>query len=412
MASEAANRPQVLIAGGGVTGLEALLALADLARDRVEITLLSRDPEFTYRPLTVEEPFSLGPAERKALEPIAAEAGARFAQGALARVRPEEHAIELADGSSESFDMLIVCVGAKPRAVYERAITFGVGTELFRIDDLLGEAGGGSARIAFVVPPGVTWALPIYELALMTQSRAAEAGAKVDCTIVTPERAPLIIFGVPASDAVAVLLRARGIEVETSVHTHQSDAGDLIMTPGDRPLAADHVVTLPLLGGPRIEGLPVDDQGFIPIDAHARVPGADDVYAAGDGTTFPIKQGGIGTQQADAAAEHIAQRAGAALEARPFHPVLRGKLIAGDESMHLRHDLAGGTGEGIASDDYLWWPPHKISGRYLAPWLAREAPQTDPAPPEHSIDVEVALPSEWHSEPMALDPYGPVEVGD
>ena len=31
---------------------------------------------------------------------------------------------------------------------------------------------------------------------------------------------------------------------------------------------------------------------------------------------------------------------------------------------------AGGGGEGVASPDYLWWPPHKVSGRYLAPWLA------------------------------------------
>jgi sulfide:quinone oxidoreductase len=228
--------------------------------------------------------------------------------------------------------------------------------------------------------------------------------------VITPERAPLIIFGVPASDAVAALLGARGIEVETGAYVDQTEDGGLIVTPGSRPIDADHVVTLPLLDGPRISGLPSDDQGFIPIDGNARVPGVDDVYAAGDGTTFPIKQGGLGTQQADAAAEHIAQRAGADLVGQPFHPVLRGKLITGDESLHLRHDLAGGRGEGIASDDYLWWPPHKVSGRYLAPWLAGETPHADPDPPAHSIDVEVALPTEWHREPMALDPYGPVGV--
>ena len=63
--------------------------------------------------------------------------------------------------------------------------------------------------------------------------------------------------------------------------------------------------------GPAIDGLPADEQGFIPIDDHARVKGLEDVYAAGDGTNFPIKQGGLGTQQADAAAEHIAHRLGA-----------------------------------------------------------------------------------------------------
>jgi sulfide:quinone oxidoreductase len=155
--------------------------------------------------------------------------------------------------------------------------------------------------------------------------------------------------------------------------------------------------------------LPADDKGFMPIDEHARVRGAKDVYAAGDGTNFPIKQGGLATQQADAAAEHIAARAGAEVEPRPFRPVLRGKVLTGDESLHLRHDPAGGAGEGVATDDFLWWPPHKISGRYLAAWLAQEMPH-EPEPPRRPLEVEVALPHEWHREPMALDPYGPLGV--
>ena len=123
------------------------------------------------------------------------------------------------------------------------------------------------------------------------------------------------------------------------------------------------------MDGPALPGLPQDEAGFIPIDDHARVTGVDDVYAAGDGTNFPIKQGGLGTQQADAAAAHIAQRLGALIAVEPFHPVLRGKLITGDESLHLRADVAGGGGVDEVSLDCLWWPPHKVSGRYLAPFL-------------------------------------------
>jgi sulfide:quinone oxidoreductase len=134
------------------------------------------------------------------------------------------------------------------------------------------------------------------------------------------------------------------------------------------------------------------------------------VYAAGDGTTFPIKQGGLATQQADAAAEHIAASAGADVDPRPFHPVLHGRLLTGDESLSLSADVGGGSGEGAASLDYLWWPPHKVSGRYLPAWLAGEEPRQDPEPPRHSLEVEVALPTEWHREPMALDPYGPLKV--
>ncbi len=230
-------------------------------------------------------------------------------------------------------------------------------------------------------------------------------GIEVELTIVTPEEAPLAIFGPTASSAVAELLAARGIGVEAAAHAREGDAHELILTPGDRRIVADEVIALPAMDGPALAGLPKDERGFIPIDEHARVVGVDDVYAAGDGTNFPIKQGGLGTQQADAAAAHIAERLGAAVTVEPFHPVLRGKLITGDESLHLRADVAGGGGAEEASLDCLWWPPHKISGRYLAPFLAHGEVHAEPEPPRRSLDVEVALPTEWHSEPMALDPY-------
>ena len=62
------------------------------------------------------------------------------------------------------------------------------------------------------------------------------------------------------------------------------------------------------------------------VDLHGRVRGLEDVYAAGDATTCPIKQGGVAAQQADAAAEAIAARLGRDLDPRPFRPVLRGLL--------------------------------------------------------------------------------------
>jgi sulfide:quinone oxidoreductase len=392
----------VLIAGGGVTGLEALLALSDLAGDRVELTLLAPQPDFVYKPLLVEEPFSLWPAERHELALATEEKGARFVQGALSRVRVEDRVAELDDGSEFRYDMLLVCVGGRFRPALKGAITF-PGPEPLRIDEVIERAGGGP--IAFIVPFGVSWPLPIYELALMTQRRLVDQGRDVDLVVVTPEAAPLIMFGSVASDQVAALLVARGIAVETDARVRELDDGTLFLVPEDKRLDASVAVALPRVEGPRIEGLPSDEGGFLPINLHARVRGAEWVYAAGDGTNFPIKQGGLGTQQADAAAEEIAVRAGAEVDPQPFHPVLRGQLLTGEESLHMRHDIAGGTGEGAASADYLWWPPQKIGGRYLSAWLAHED-VGELEPPRHPLDVEVALPKEWHEEPMALDPYG------
>jgi sulfide:quinone oxidoreductase len=265
--------------------------------------------------------------------------------------------------------------------------------------------GGAPRRIAFVVPPSGAWPLPIYELALMTQRRARESGLlDLELVILTPEEAPLIVFGTTASEALSEMLAARRIEVRTSTRVTESEGGLLTLHPGGESLEFAHVVSLPLLEGPAIAGLPADEGGFIPIDDHARVKGAPDVYAAGDGTNFPIKQGGLGTQQADAAAEDIAARLGAPVEAQPFHPVLRGMLLTGEESLNLRHSLTGGEGEGVVSSDYLWWPPHKVSGRYLAPYLAGESAHWDPEPPFVPLEVEISLPHEWHAQPMGAPP--------
>jgi sulfide:quinone oxidoreductase len=401
---------RVVIAGGGVAGLEALLALHDLAGDRVALTLVAPQPDFVYKPLLVEEPFDLEPAERHELAPLAEEMGARFVRGALSGVHPEDHRVELDDGSALDYDYLVVAAGGRFKPALEGATTFPSGDQPFRADEVLDRAAGKDHRIAFAVPGGVTWSLPLYEIALMTQRRGRERGADVKISLITPESAPLAVFGAEASAAVAEMLRARGIEVFTGSTVREVSATGLRLSPGSRALGPSEVVALPSMEGPAIDGLPADDGGFIPIDEHARVKGADDVWAAGDGTNFPIKQGGLATQQADAAAEDIAHRVGAAGPPEPFRPILRGKLLTGDESLQMRSDVAGGGGEGEASADVLWWPPHKISARYLAPLLHHGEAHSEPVPPDRSLDVEVALPREGHEEPMALDPNGLPDV--
>jgi sulfide:quinone oxidoreductase len=399
------GRSRVVIVGGGVTGLEILLALSDLAGDLVEMTLVAPQPDFIYRPLLVEEPFGLGPAERHELAPLAEEHGATLVRGALSEVRATDHAIGLEDGTDLGYDMLAICVGGRLAAPFAEAVTF-PGEETLDVDGLIHTAAKHQERrVAFVVPPGVSWPLPLYELALMTERRVRELGEDVGIVLVTPESAPLTIFGTTASDEVADLLRGRGIELHTGAWVRRILDGAPVIAPSDDVIDAAVTVALATVEGPGIAGLP-DDAGFVPTDQHARVKGVADVWACGDGANFPVKQGGLGTQQADAAAEDIAARAGAEIEPKPFHPILRGMLLTGDESVHMETDVTGGHGEGAASADRLWWPPHKIGGRYLAAWLANEDPQAF-EPPRRALDVEVALPKEWHENPMLADLHQP-----
>src|SRR5215212_776217 len=134
------ERGRVVIAGGGIAGLEALLALNDLAGDRAELTLVAPEPDFVYKPLAVAEPFSLTPAERRELEPLACALGATFVQQPLGRVRPEDRVAELGDGSDLDYDALVVCVGGRARAAYSAAITFRADGEPLVVDALLDHA--------------------------------------------------------------------------------------------------------------------------------------------------------------------------------------------------------------------------------------------------------------------------------
>jgi sulfide:quinone oxidoreductase len=144
----------------------------------------------------------------------------------------------------------------------------------------------------------------------------------------------------------------------------------VVLRPGGETLTCDRVVALPVVRGVPVEGLPHDPEGFLPIDSHARVSRVSDVYAAGDGANFPLKQGGIACQQADAGAEDIARAAGIPVEARPFRPVLRGRLMTGGKPHFMRRDIGDPTGAGESTDHMLWWPPTKIAGKYLAPYVA------------------------------------------
>jgi sulfide:quinone oxidoreductase len=117
--------------------------------------------------------------------------------------------------------------------------------------------------------------------------------------------------------------------------------------------------------------LACDDDGFIPTDAHGRVPDIDGVFAAGGATSFPVKHGGLAAEQADAVAEAIAASVGVDIDPQPFRPVLRGVLLTGGAPRYLRADISGTAGDdSTISQEALWWPPNKLAGRYLAPYLS------------------------------------------
>jgi sulfide:quinone oxidoreductase len=393
---ESGNRANVLIAGGGVAALEAALALRELAPDLVRVELVAPEPLFWYRPIAVAEPFKLGEVRHFDLSHLAFEIGAAFSPGELVSVDATRRLAYTSAGATVPYSMLLLACGAIPRPAVEGAVTFRGPADTALLEHVLTELQAGEiTRVAYAVPAGAAWSLPAYELALLTAAWADARGLDgVELVLVTPEQQPLQLFGREASESVQTLLDERGIAVRTDAYPAQARPGELVLSDGDI-VPADRVVALPRLQGPRIGGVPQTFEGFIPVDRHGRVAQTDGIFAAGDITTFPVKQGGLAAQQADAAAAAIAAEAGAAVGTPPFRPVLRGLLLTGGEPRYLRGELAGGAGgRSQAKSEPLWWPPVKIVGRHLAPFLAGLAGTPPPAEepdPTAGIPVEVEL---------------------
>jgi sulfide:quinone oxidoreductase len=366
-----ANGLRVLIAGAGVAGLEAAFALRSMAGERVELTLIAPVDEFVYRPMAVAEPFSSGSARRYPLARLAAEADAQLVHDALVEVDTENRRVQTSSGKDLPYDALLVALGATMQPSFEHATI----VDDARIDELLHglvqDIEQGLVRdLAVVVPAPTPWPLPAYEIALMSSERAWDMQVPMRVTVLTPESTPLAAFGGDASLEVSRLLTERHVDVVTSAYCEVPTSKTVRIRPGDRTLEVDRVVALPALRGPAVPGLPRDGGGFIPVDAYGRVRNVDHVWAAGDGTDFPIKHGGVAAQLADTAAQSIASLTGAWSVAEPFDPVLEGVLLTGASPVHLRGHVTGGRGAQyeIAKIARAAAPP-KISAHYLTPHL-------------------------------------------
>jgi sulfide:quinone oxidoreductase len=365
MAGEPPFRSQparVLVAGGGLAGVETVLALHKTARHRAEVELLAPDRELLYRPLLVAEPFGAGSVQRFPLEQIVDDQGARLRTGRLVAVDVSAHAALDDSGERLPYDALVVATGARTAEAVPGALAFDGPRAVEPMRDLVERATrGGLATLAFALPePAAGWPLPLYELALMTAARAPA----VEIVLATAERAPLEMFGHEASESVRRRLEAAGIQLRTGTTPLEFAGGQLRLADGDL-IAADAAVALPRLEGEPIEGLPHTAGGFLPIDERCRVVGAADVYAVGDIAAFPLKQGGLAVRQAQTVADHVAARAGAPVRPEPFEPLLRGMLLTGAAPSYLQ----SGPGESLAADAPLWWPPTKVADSYLLPYL-------------------------------------------
>jgi sulfide:quinone oxidoreductase len=371
---------RVAVAGGGVAAAELVLALRALAGDRVAIEIVTPNPQFAFRPASPGAAVRAHDVDVYDLRGLASEAGAALRVDSVEAVARDAHRLRLASGDTTAYDVLVVATGVQSDAGVTGAVTFRDQRDAALVAEAVEAlAGMSQGRLVFAAPGGTSWTLPLYELALLAAADLARPYAPIEVTVVTPERKPLEVFGADASRHVAQLLEDHDVRLLAGTSPVSVQHGRLVLVTGES-IPADRVLAVPRLVGRRLAGMPADWNGFVDVDERGQVRGVPDVYAAGDVTSYPVKQGGLAAQQADVVAAGIAARAGADVGPLPFRGALRAALDGPDGFLQLRAELDE-TGKPLDGGS-AWSEPGddgpaagKLFAKHLGPWLAaRSAP--------------------------------------
>ena len=282
------------------------------------------------------------------LSSLATDAGATFSPGELVSVDAARHIAYTSPGGAVPYSMLLIACGAVPQpggprsAYVPRPGGHGEDRAAARRDR------GGECAASRLRGTGRSGLEPAGLRARADDGRLGrrlEAVDGVTLSLVTPEDDAAAPIRARGERCGARLLEKRGIAIHTQRVSAEARPGELLLVGGDessRPTASSRSRACRVRGSAASRRRSRASSRSI---AHGRVTGMPDVYAAGDITTFTVKQGGIAAQQAEAAAEAIAAAAGVELEPRPFRPVLRGLLLTGDGPRYLHSERVGGAGK-------------------------------------------------------------------
>jgi sulfide:quinone oxidoreductase len=319
-------RFSVVVCGGSVARLEAILRLWRLACDRLDITLLSPSDTFRYRPWTVLERFDQVPVRHYPISRLVQDAGCRWIRGELGWMNRAAHVAYTRAGDEVSYDAVVIALGGRELPAPPAVLSFSERTAKDHQTALESAVAERVDSIGYVALASPCWPLPLYELALVTAARLAVVGSECALTFDEPADRPLAVFGPAAAHVIVPLFHEAGTRGRT---------GAAAMEHSERVTAQSHprriLVTVPRIVAESIPGLPSPPVGaFLPIDEHSRlIDGDGSVFAAGDVTQSPVKHGALAAQQADKAAAMVAFLAGAAPHPRTHHPVLRATLTTG-----------------------------------------------------------------------------------
>jgi sulfide:quinone oxidoreductase len=321
MAAEA-TRSQVVILGGGFAGVEAAITLS--AARRFDITLVSERSFLHLFPVSIWTPTrGIAPSRTKVeLAAIAAAHGFAVRVDAVTAITPELNQVTVG-GATLDYDYLVIALGAgKPSPTgVEHTLSLCAGpsqaVEIRDRVDALVENCEGRIAVGFGSNPKDPSAMrggPAFEILFNIDHLLRRKGMRdaFELTFFAPMATPGQRMGEKALAKIGPELAARGIaqQVGSPITAFEPDA--ITFASGAR-IPADLIIFIPGgVGHPVIagSGLPVNDAGFLKIDAHTLVDGTANVYAVGDvaelsGPEFRAKQGHVAEAMAHAAAANI-----------------------------------------------------------------------------------------------------------
>lgn len=314
-------RPRILVLGGGFGGLEALFYLRMRLGDEADLTLVSDQDHFLFRPNLIYVPFGEDPERLKLrLDHPMQRKNISLVRGKVLELDPAQKIVE-SDGDRLPYDYLVIATGAdmRPEEIpglgeYSQAIWSAQGMLKLRraLESLLEQAKAGNRqRVLFVVPPNNKCSGPLYEIVLMLDTWLRERGVrdKVEIVWTTYERNYIQVFGPRLHDVTRGQFERRGIEHHTEWVVQRVEEKEVVYGNGEHRSYDVLISFPPYVAAVKFPGLPTDDRGFISTELATRqVVGHPDIYAIGDASDFPVKQAFLAFLHGDASAEHLASR--------------------------------------------------------------------------------------------------------
>ncbi len=311
----------VVVVGTGFGGLEAAFYLRKRLGRRIQLTVVSEHETFSFKPNTIYIPFGKPPeAYVFPLGPVFDKRHIPFVKARAESVDPRRKRV-VAGGQEIPYDYLMLATGAAMRpeeipGLKENANTIWTPEEMLRLrasfDLILERANNGQqSRVLFLVPPNNKCSGPLYEMVMMLDSWLQKKRERhhVDIGYATYEKGYIQAFGPRLNHVVTEEFERRGIVGRKEAIVERVEPRRVIFKSGS-PEAFDLLVSFPpYVASTRFEGLASDERGFLIADPRTRqVKDQPDIYAIGDAGDFPVKQAFLALLQADAAAEHVAER--------------------------------------------------------------------------------------------------------